>query len=45
MYLALFFIGFLSGLILGTGVTVIWYDDEDLKKLVEGKKNGNDKTV
>lgn len=37
MYLTMFVVGLISGLILGTGVTVIWYDDEDLKKLVEDK--------
>lgn len=42
MYIALFTIGLITGLILGTGITVIWYDDEDLKKLIEDKKLLND---
>ena len=38
MELFLFVVGFIAGIAFGTGITVIWYDDEEIEKLMKEKR-------
>lgn len=42
MMLVMFVLGIACGMILGMGVTVIFYDDERLGEILKGKDNGSD---
>ena len=42
MMLVMFFVGLASGIVLGTGVTVIWCEDDDIKDKIKEVEDGKD---